>query len=33
MRFSKTLDIRAISNNQVITVDGDKVEMLTVKKK
>jgi len=31
--FSKTLDIRAISNNQVITVDGDTVEMLTVKKK
>ena len=28
--FSATLDIRAISNNQVITVDGDKVETLAV---
>ena len=31
--FSATLDIRAISNNQVITVDGDKVETLTLKGK
>ena len=29
--FSETLDIRAISNNQVITVNGDKVETLTAK--
>lgn len=31
--FSETLDIRAISNNQAVTVDGDKVETITVKKK
>ena len=29
--FSDTLDIRPISNNQVITVDGEKVELLTAK--
>ena len=28
--FSKTLDIRAISDNQAITVNGDKVETLTL---
>jgi len=31
--FSDTLDIRAISNNQVITVDGEKVETLNAKGK
>ena len=28
--FSETLDIKAISNNQVVTVDGEKIETLTV---
>ena len=31
--FSETLDIRAISNNQVIAVDGEKVETLTARGK
>ena len=31
--FSDTLDIKAISNNEVITVDGEKVETLTAKAK
>ncbi|GHT41342.1 putative peptidase Lmo0363 [Bacteroidia bacterium] len=30
--YSETLDLRLISNNQVIVVDGDKVETLTVEK-
>ena len=31
--YSDKLDLRPISNNQAITVDGDKIEMITVKNK
>jgi dipeptidase E len=31
--FSETLDLQPISNNQVITVDGEKVETLNIKEK
>jgi dipeptidase E len=31
--YSDTLDLRPISNNQAVTVDGDKVEIITVEPK